>query len=394
MLLSRFREQLRSSEWAEKERVLRTAGLAILQAIARRVDPHVAPDASDIDMARAVVDTLPQSATSRALGELLRVIDADPPSPAGPALMEYGRTLQDDGAYELAADVYQLTAELGRREQALKLAPAALVRVGACLRLLSRHREAAKAYRAAAAVAQEIGDRVEELMARTGLAKVAMAQDKYPAARTQLDRVIDTAREEDLRYPLALALHDRGTIANLEGDLENALLDLGESLRVQRDRMEQIRVLGDVGVTLRKLGLLDTARDAFTCVREESPQVDAQTAATINLLQVAADQRDWDEFDLWRRTLEALSLSLYRQCEFLETLAEGLAIRGLEAQSRATYTTLREIARHAELHEFERLAQRALDGNHVSETTPPRALPLPWRCRPALKVIRESVLSR
>src|SRR5579863_6128735 len=41
MLLSRFREQLRSSEWAEKERVPRTAGLAILQAIASRVDPRV-----------------------------------------------------------------------------------------------------------------------------------------------------------------------------------------------------------------------------------------------------------------------------------------------------------------------------------------------------------------
>src|SRR5579862_5857169 len=45
MLLSRFREQLRSSEWAEKERVPRTAGLAILQAIAHRVDPQVEPDA-------------------------------------------------------------------------------------------------------------------------------------------------------------------------------------------------------------------------------------------------------------------------------------------------------------------------------------------------------------
>ena len=228
------------------ERVPRTAGFAILQAIAQRVDPQVTADVSDIDMARVVVDTLPEGATSTALSELLRVIDTDPPSPAGPALMQYGKTLQDEGAYELAAEVYQLTAELGRREQALKLAPAALVRVGSCMRSLGRHREAIKAYKAASWVAQEIGDRVEELMARTGLAKVAMAEDRYPSARTQLDRVINDAREEDLRYPLALALHDRGTIANHEGDLENALLDLSESLRVQGDRAEQIRVLGDV----------------------------------------------------------------------------------------------------------------------------------------------------
>ena len=78
----------------------------------------------------------------------------------------------------------------------------------------------------------------------------------------------------------------------------------------------------------------------------------------------------------------------------LETLGDGLAIRGHETQSRATYKTLREIARHGELHEFERLAQLALDGDYISETTPPRTEPLPWRCRPALETIRETILSR
>ena len=394
MLLSRFREQLQSSEWAERERVPRTAGLAILQAIAVRVDSKVAPDASDIDMARAVVDTLRHSATSRALGELLRVIDADPPSPAGPALMEYGRTLEDDGAWELAADVYQLAAELGRREQALKLAPAALVRVGLCLRSLGRYREAAKAYRAARAVAQEIGDRVEELLARIGLAKVAIAQDKYPAARTQLSQVIEDAREHDLRYPLALALHDRGTLANREGDLEHALLDLGESLAIHRDRIPQIRVLSDLGWTLRELGLLDIARDVLTCVRQESPQVDLRCSAAINLLQVAADRRQWDEFDHLQADLEATNLSPYRRCEFLVTLAEGLTAKRRPSDARAAYQTLRDTALLYELNEFERLAQRALDGEDVSRSTPPEALPLPPRCRPALEVIRERVPAR
>jgi tetratricopeptide (TPR) repeat protein len=393
MLLSRFREQLQSSEWAERERVPRTAGLAILQAIAVRVDSKVAPDASDIDMARAVVDTLPQNATSRALGELLRVIDADPPSPAGPALMAYGKALQDDGAYELAADVYQLAAELGRREQALKLAPAALVRVGSCLRSLGRHKEAIKAYRAAAAVAQEIGDRVEELMAHTGLAKVAIAQDRYPAARKELSHVIGVAREEDLRYPLALALHDRGTLGNREGNLESALLDLSEALSVQRDSAEQIRVLSDIAYTLRELGLPEIAGDVLACVREETTDADQRCSATINLLEVAADQRRWDVFDQWRADLEAMTLRPYRHCEFLVTLADCLAAKGDEIESRETYHALRDMARRYELQEFDRLARRALDGEDVGRPTP-QALPLPLRCRPALDVIRERVPAR
>jgi tetratricopeptide (TPR) repeat protein len=391
MLLSRFREQLQSSEWAERERVPRTAGLAILQAIAVRVDSEVAPDASDIDMARAVVDTLPHGATSRALGELLRVIDADPPSPAGPALMAYGKALQDDGAYELAADVYQLAAELGRREQALKLAPAALVRVGACLRSLGRHKEAIRAYRAAAAVAQEIGDRVEELMAHTGLAKVAIAQDRYPAARKELSRVIDAARKEDLRYPLGLALHDRGSLGNREGDLESALLDLSESLSLERDSGEQIRVLSDIGWTLRELGVLEFARDVFACVRAETAEVDLRCSATINLLAVSIDLAQWNEFDHWRDVLETAALSPYRHCEFLVTLALGLTTRGADAEARATYQTLRDFGRRYELNEFERLAQDALDGHDLSRATQQPALPLPLRCRPALDVIRERV---
>jgi len=394
MLLRRFREQLKSEEWAERERVPRTAGLAILQAIAVRVDPHVAPDASDIDMARTVVDTLPPNATSRALGALLLVIDDEPPGPAGPALMEYGKTLQDEGAYELAADVYQLAAELGRREHGLKLAPAALLRVGVCLRRLGRYQEAERAYRGAAALAQEIGDYVTELLSNTGRAKVAIEQDRYTAARGQLDRVITAARKRDLRHPLALALHDRGSLSNREGHLENALVDFGESLELQIDRAEQIRVLGDVGVTLLKLGLADMARDVFACVRDESPEVDMQTTATINLLQVAADQRQWDEFDRLRHVLEVMTLPPYRHCEFLETLGEGLAIRGLDNQSRMTYHTLRDIAERGELHEFQSLAERALGGDYVSRSTPPRTSPLPGRCRPAIDVIRETVLSR
>jgi len=394
MLLSRFREQLRSSEWAERERVPRTAGFAILQAIAIRVDPKVAPDSSDIDMARVVVDTLPQDATSQALSSLLCVIDSDPPAPAGPALMEYGKTLEDNGAYELAADVYQLAAELGRREQGLKLAPAALVRVGACLRNIGKYPEAEKAYRAAAAVAQEIGDYVAELLSEVGRAKVAIEQDNYGAARRQLDRVIVAARQRDLRHPLAMALHDRGSLSNREGDLESALVDLAESITLQADRAHQIRVLADVGVTLRQLGLIDIARDVFVCVHDESPKTDTRCAQMINLMDIAAYQQQWDDFDRLRRQLEVMDLSPYRQCEFLDTLAEGMALRGFEAQARATYEVLRETARLGGRHEFERRAQRALDGETTSRTTPRRELALPPRCRPAIDVIRETVPSR
>jgi tetratricopeptide (TPR) repeat protein len=393
MLLSRFREQLRSSEWAERERVPLAAGFAILCVVARRIDTEVRPDESDVEIARNVLRTLPKTPASTALGALLRVLDEDPMGPAGPALMEYGHALENDGAYEFAADVYQLAAELGRREQGLLLAPAALVRVGACLRNVGRYREAEKAYRAGAAVAQEIGDLVTELMSNIGRAKIAIEQDRYGAARNQLNQVIASARARDLRHPLALALHDRGALANREGDLEDGLVDFGEALSLQRDHAEQIRILADVGVTLRKLGLVEIARDVFVCVRDESPQFEARCTATINLLALAADQRQWDEFDRLEQALGAVTLSPYRHCEFLETLAHALTLRGCDAQARTAYQTLLGIARKSEHKEFERLAQRALSGERVSRLGPPPSRALPQRCRPAIDTIRNCVLA-
>jgi len=388
MLLSRFREQLQSSEWAERERVPRTAGLAILQAIAVRVDSKVAPDASDIDMARAVVDTLPQSATSRALGELLRVIDAEPPSPAGPALMEYGETLEDDAAYELAADVYQLAAELGRREQGLCIAPAALNRVGTCLRSLARYAEAKKAYRGAIAVAQELSDPVAELLSYIGLAKLEVARGNRDTACQQLDNVIDVARVRDVPFALALGLHERGLLASQAGDLETALLTLTESLGIQHHREAQARVLTDVGGVLQRLGLIDAAREVFACVRVESTRLDLKWSATINLLDVAGVQSQWVEFDHLRRVLEASPLTPLRRCEFLLTLAEGLDRRG-DNEARAIYRALLATATKSALKEFQHIAQQALGGAHVSQTTPLQVRPLSERCRPAINVIHE-----
>lgn len=389
MLLSRFREQLRSSEWAEKERVPRTAGLAILQAIAHRVDRQVEPDPSDIDMARVVVETLPPSATSRALATLLQVIDADPPSPAGPALMEYGETLENDAAYELAADVYQLAAELGRREQGLRLAPAALTRVGACLRSLGRHREAKTAYRAAVAVAQELGDPVAELLSYVGLAKLEIARDHRDVARKQLDNVIDVARAREVDYPLALALHERGLLASHEGNLEDALLHLTEALEIQHQREAQARVLTDIGGVLQQLGLVEAAREVFTCVRIESTRLDLKWSATINLLDVAGALQDWAEFEHLRGVLDASPLTPLRRCEFLQTLAEGLERRGDTARARTVYRTLCDTATTGTLKKFQRVAEQALAGHHAGAPTPLHPRLLSERCRPAIRVIHE-----
>ncbi len=389
MLLRRFREQLSSAEWAERERVPLAAGFAILCVIARRIDPGVQPDESDVDMARAAIKALPATDGSRALGALLRLVDQEPPPrPAGPELMAYAKTLEEGGAYEFAADVYQLAAELGRREQGLLLAPAALARVGACMRFLGRYPEAANAYRGAVAIAQEIGDPTAELLANIGLAKIEVAQNDYRAARAKLNRVIKLARARDVRNPLALALHERGTVAIHDGDPESALVDFGEALSLLLDREAQTRLLADVGYLLRTLGLTDIAREVFACVRVEAREVEMRWSATINLLAVATDRRQWSEFDRLIRALESEPLIPYRRCEFLQTVAEGLDIRGDESGARAAYQALADAAAQHNLTEFRRAAKEALDGQRQDRSTPQPAAPLSPRCRPAIETIR------
>lgn len=389
MLLSRFRQQLSSAEWAERERVPLAAGFAILCVIARRIDPGVQPDESDVEMARAVIATLPVTTESRALAALLKLIDQEPPPrPAGPELMAYATTLEEAGAYEFAADVYQLAAELGRREQGLLLAPAALARVGRCLRLVGRHAEAVNAYKGAIAVSQEIGDPVAELLANLGLGKIDAERDDYQAARAKVNRVIALARARKVQHALGVALHDRGMIASMEGDLESALLDYVEALSVLTDRQAQTRLLADVGMLLRKLGVVDTARDVFACVRAEAAEIEARWSAAINLMAVASDLEDWAEFDRLSHALESAPLIPYRRCEFLQTLAAGLAARGDAPRSRATYAALAEAAGRSNHTEFRRMAEAALEGERDDRSAPRPADALSPRCRPAIDMIR------
>jgi tetratricopeptide (TPR) repeat protein len=388
MLLSRFRQQLSSAEWAERERVPLAAGFAILCVIAQRVDAAVTPDESDVDMARSVVWTLPAgSPMAAALRSLLVAIDADPPAPAAPALMTYAKLLEENGAYAFAADVYQLAAELGRREQGLVLVPAALDRVGYCLRLIGRFREAVRAYRAAIAVAQETGDQIAVLLTSMGLAQVDVNRNRYDSARRQLDQIIATARTRNARHPLSLALHDRGALANHEGDLEGAFLYLDEALQLVIEPARKVRLLNDLGTLLRALGMPEVARDAFECVRADGSQADVRWSATINLLDVAADEARWDEFDDLHDALETARLTPRLQCEFLVTLAEGLAMRGDGLGEHETYSALENVALRFELAEFVETARKGLAGLRPIRQAP-RRRELPPRCRPTIEAIQ------
>jgi tetratricopeptide (TPR) repeat protein len=388
MLLRRFREELRSSDWAERDRAALTAGLAILQVIARRIDPNVVPDASDVDMARAVISILPyDSATASALMALLHVVDQEPPAAAAHAVMAYGRTLEEQGAYAFAADVYQLAAELGRREHGLILVPAALDRVGICLRSVGRFREAIKAYRAAIAVAQEVGDDVAVLLVSIGLAKVEMHRNRYDSARRQLDHVIAVARARDSRHPLSIALHDRGAVANHDGDLEGAFIYLDEALQLVAEPAHKVRILNDLGNLLRALGMPEVARDAFECVRDEGTKADVRWSATINLLAVASDQGHWEEFDRLRESLAAAPLTPRLRCEFVQTLAEGLESKGHAEAAREAYRALDELATRFDLIEFVEVARSGIAGSRPSRPAPQRR-ELPPRCRPTMEAIR------
>jgi tetratricopeptide (TPR) repeat protein len=387
MLLSRFREQLRSSEWAERERVPLAAGFAILCVIARRVDPHVKPDMSDVGMARSVIKTLaPDNPATEPLRALLRAIE-DPAAPAGAALMAYAKVLEENGAYPFAADVYQLAAELGRREHGLVMVPAALDRVGYCLRVVGRFREAVRAYRAAIAVAQETGDEIAVLLTSISLAQVDVNRNRYDSARRQLDEIVATARKRDARHPLSLALHDRGALANHEGDLEGAFFYLDEALHLVIEPARKVRILNDLGTLLRALGMPDVARDAFECVRADGSQVDVRWSATINLLDVAADQGQWDEFDELRDTLMSARLTPRLECEFLVTVAEGFATRGDPGSELEAYSALRSLATRFELVEFVDIARQGLAGVRPTRRTPQRR-ELPPRCRPTIEAIQ------
>jgi tetratricopeptide (TPR) repeat protein len=308
----------------------------------------VAADAWGLRAVREAIDAVEAASSSKAI--LASIVDAMEEAGmvrvplVAPRLLAYGRALQFEGRWALAADVHQTVIAHTHPVEEADIVIAANMQLGTCLRTLAEWDEATAAFARAGCAAAMTSDIVGVLRARIAEAKIAIERGNLPYAQSLLE---DTTREADanrLREVRSMALHDRADIAFRRGHYDLAVTLGYEALEGYTDPLSRDRVLGDIAVAFFELGLRTAARDAYLILAATAQDQHSRWVATINLMECAAADGREPMFEQYRRELADTSLPTILACHYHFYVGEGYRAFGRVAAARAALLRAMELA--------------------------------------------------
>jgi tetratricopeptide (TPR) repeat protein len=269
---------------------------------------------SDGDPMRGVLSTVLELATKRML------IDDVVCS----AILGYGRALDYEANWALAADVFSTVAKLARPEKSPKLAVEAHVLVGGSARRNGDWDTSARAYSQAAYIADTLGDRQGVLTVQVGIANTYLAKGNLPQAQSILDDVIVQSRDQGIDAVQGLALHSRSAISHMRGEKAEAVKLAHDALSLTTNPSDRDRILGDLAAGFSEIGMRDAARDAHLLLTATAQAKWVRWQATINLLELASVDGMEDAFNAYAEQLRKTPLGPWLKSHFLLLLGEGL----------------------------------------------------------------------
>ncbi len=349
-----------------------SAGLVLLRLVDAWVEEGPAVVTADGWGVRSVisaVDEMPEGLPARAI--LTSTLDALCTARTGdlhlvaPRLMAYARSLDIDGKWALAADVYDTIIAHEDPVEEHELVVNALLRRGHCLRELGDFSEAANAFTTAGQLAHRYGDMIGTLRARIGEAKIVMTRGNLPEADAILDETAARASEYSLIEVRSMATHDRAQIAHMRGQYDAAVRFAYDAMRDSARDSERDRILNDLAGSFYMLGVKSAARDAFLILAATAHEQYQRWIASINLMELSAEDGMELQFERYRQQLAAANLP-----PMLRTQFELHAGRGYQAFGR--FDQAREWLERAQAsatrHGFGRLVFAADEALAVSET--------------------------
>ena len=201
-------------------------------------------------------------------------------------LFSYGRTLDFEGSWALAADVFGTVADIARADRNPKLAIDATTALGGAARRSGDWDRSAEGYAEAAHLASALGDQASGLTVRVGTANTHFAKGNFQAAEGILNEVIKDAVASGLDGVAALALHTRSSLASVKGDYAEAIQIGYQALAKTSNSSAKDAVLADLAESFRHLGMHDVARDAYLIVSVTSRLQWVRWQALINLMEL------------------------------------------------------------------------------------------------------------
>ena len=304
------------------------AGLVVLRLIDSFRDyPERARtmEATTISSARAAASAIPEGDPTR---EILRRIvslldDERRLSPmVGRELLLYGRALDLEARWSLAADVFRTIAESFSGAENTDLIIEASTALGAAARTTGDWKTSDRGYARAQHLADTSRNRALSLTVRVGVAGSHMVHGNLPAADEELEEVIAEAREHNLQQVEALAIHAQASVAHSRDDYQRAVHLAYRSLELTINKTARERILGDIAAAYAGLGMRDAARDGYSIVAITSPHQWVRWQATVNLMELAVADGDEAQFDCYAEKLNSAALDprLYAYSRYYQGL--------------------------------------------------------------------------
>ena len=264
----------------------------------------------------------------------------------------YGKLLQYEASWSLARDVFSTLAAFARLVDDEERLLDSMLMIGFCHRMLAEFDDAREAYGRLRALASQLGSEQYLLLSELGFAKIAIERGNLPAAVGMLDQLITETEADEHAAIRAKALMDRARVAAQMGDHTSAVVLGHEALQCSADPMERERILINLAMTLRELGLWDQARDANVILAATAQEAAVRWMAQINLMALATLTHDAPMFDAIRREVSAMPLPPYLRTLLHEASAHGLRAFGQPAESTLEFRRMLDVAERHGLHEF------------------------------------------
>src|ERR671926_1661783 len=344
-----------------------SAGLVTLRLVDAWVSEGthvVAAHARGLRAVREVIAAIEVGNSARAL--LTSVVDSMVAAPTvrvsvvAPRLMAYARGLQFDGHWTLAADVYRTVIAHSQPVEDADVVVAANMQLGACLRVLAEWSEAAIAYTTAGQIAALTGDVMNVLRARLAEANLAMDRGNLPQAEAILDETIRGATEAGQAHIRAMAIQDRGIVAQHRGDLELAVRLGYEAVNGFRDQVARDRAMVDLAAAFLRMGLRSAARDANLILAATAQEQYTRWVATINLMEIASLDGSEPVFEQYRRELASAHLPAVLAAYYHYHVGQGFRLFERFEAAKAALERAIEVAARYRLNEVLIKAEQSL----------------------------------
>ena len=374
------------------------AGLSVLRLIDSYVDTGstaAPPNWAQLHSVRAAVDDV--SAGDPVRGVLTHVVEelttrarVDETVCAG--LMAYGRALDYEASWALAADVFGTVARITKPERNPRLAVEANIAAGGSARRNGDWETSARAYSQAAYVADTMGDRAGVLKVQVGIANTYLAKGNLPHAQAILDDVIIQSRDQNMTDIQGFALHSRASLAQRRGEKAEAVKLAHAALELTTEAAARDAVLEDIAAAFSELGMRDSARDTHLVIAATSQSRWLRWQATINLMELASQDHSDEAFDSYAAELRKAALGPWLHAHFLLMLGEGLERLGRYEAAQQALSEAVDFASTNEIHAVTfkaEEAQASLRARKPRQTTAPVFAQVPGEVLAAAQAISE-----